>query len=482
MQVSAWLAHCIDPAIVRDITSTGECTDLADDFMYQCKLFIRGDGYGAMSAAVMSFRTKRTEFSTATEFIEAVKLRHKAANDLKANLHPCLGVIMLMSQLQEIPEMRSSIDIKNVELKKFGDPANEITMTDFLKCCSEMQDKVREATFWPYNSVVATTNGDPMRAGQKQSVLDGFFPKSQGLVPRAPSPNTTGQSAETPFDKSDKGPEQGGDDGWEADWVSDVDEKDDYSHEMVGDDKVLPGPEGEVCSDSIAPHQISINASTAETTEINGQLFKTIQEIVEFLKKWASETEFTALRDKPITRGFWSLIGRLSDEFIMRLRAPAIDPKVQALFEKGTFSVDDLRKLPRASSESRPGVYLGFILDEIHSDGTVTLALYVGSSMCCKFRVQTHQSRRTGNRLKRSAFYQRLMKGEKVEFCLLAAFDCSIETGYLNLLEAIFMFLFGTLLEPTFETDFVKQSTWELYEQLQSVIRPHYILKVKLFA
>lgn len=34
------------------------------------------------------------------------------------------------------------------------------------------------------------------------------------------------------------------------------------------------------------------------------------------------------------------------------------------------------------------------------------------------------------------------------------------------------MFLFGTLRKPTFESEFVKKSTWELYEQLQSVVKP----------
>ncbi|CRL31356.1 unnamed protein product [Penicillium camemberti] len=89
----------------------------------------------------------------------------------------------------------------------------------------------------------AKRNETKPRASQKQSILDGFFSKSQGLILRPLSPSTTGQSAETPFDKSDKGPEQGGDDGWESDWVSDVNEKDDCSHVIAGDEKVLPGPE-----------------------------------------------------------------------------------------------------------------------------------------------------------------------------------------------------------------------------------------------
>ncbi|KAJ6188389.1 hypothetical protein N7519_003297 [Penicillium mononematosum] len=47
----------------------------------------------------------------------------------------------------------------------------------------------------------------PQKADKKQSVLDGFFQKSQGHMPKTPTPTTGGQSAETPFIKSGKGPE-----------------------------------------------------------------------------------------------------------------------------------------------------------------------------------------------------------------------------------------------------------------------------------
>lgn len=54
---------------------------------------------------------------------------------------------------------------------------------------------------------------------------------------------------------------------------------------------------------------------------------------------------------------------------------------------------------------------------------------------------------------------------------MLAAFNSSDERGYLNLLEAIFtffffIFLFGALLKPPFESDYVNKSTWKLYEKL----------------
>lgn len=43
------------------------------------------------------------------------------------------------------------------------------------------------------------------------------------------------------------------------------------------------------------------------------------------------------------------------------------------------------------------------------------------------------------------------------------------------------MFLFGALLKPSFETEFVKQSLWELYEQLQSVIKPPLQIEGQIF-
>ncbi|CAG8113565.1 unnamed protein product [Penicillium nalgiovense] len=63
------------------------------------------------------------------------------------------------------------------------------------------------------------------KAGEKkQSVIDGF----QGLFTKAPVPTSSGQIAETPFLKSDKG-SKSCNDGWESDWESDVDKWDDTS-------------------------------------------------------------------------------------------------------------------------------------------------------------------------------------------------------------------------------------------------------------
>ncbi|KAI3280621.1 hypothetical protein DTO002I6_10115 [Penicillium roqueforti] len=113
--------------------------------MHECKLHMRGEGHGALSAAIIRFiGTKRTDFSTTIEFIDALKQRFKTANDLKAAIPPYQAIVIMVNQLQEITELRSSIEIKNNKLKSIKNPAAEMTIQDFFLYCSEMQDKVKE--------------------------------------------------------------------------------------------------------------------------------------------------------------------------------------------------------------------------------------------------------------------------------------------------------------------------------------------------
>ncbi|OQE20280.1 hypothetical protein PENFLA_c012G03144 [Penicillium flavigenum] len=50
----------------------------------------------------------------------------------------------MVTQLQEITELRSSIEIRNNEMKKIKDPAKEITINDFFQYYTDMQDKIKE--------------------------------------------------------------------------------------------------------------------------------------------------------------------------------------------------------------------------------------------------------------------------------------------------------------------------------------------------
>jgi hypothetical protein len=111
--------------------------------MHACKKKMRGEGHFALSAAMLRLiNIKRTEFSTTTEFIQALKTRFTAANNLKAAIPPYLAIVIMLNQLQEIPELWVSIDIKEDKLKDVKDPVATLTKNDFFHCCSDMIDKI----------------------------------------------------------------------------------------------------------------------------------------------------------------------------------------------------------------------------------------------------------------------------------------------------------------------------------------------------
>ncbi|KAJ5855062.1 hypothetical protein N7534_007605 [Penicillium rubens] len=49
----------------------------------------------------------------------------------------------MMSELEQVTEMKNAIEIKTNEMKNIKDPATEISMTDYLKICTEMNDKAK---------------------------------------------------------------------------------------------------------------------------------------------------------------------------------------------------------------------------------------------------------------------------------------------------------------------------------------------------
>jgi hypothetical protein len=77
------------------------------------------------------------------EFIDGVKQRFKAANDLKAKLHPYIALVIMISELEQVTEIKNAIEIKTNKIKNIKDPATEISMTDYLKICTEMNDKAK---------------------------------------------------------------------------------------------------------------------------------------------------------------------------------------------------------------------------------------------------------------------------------------------------------------------------------------------------
>jgi hypothetical protein len=58
--------------------------------------------------------------------------------------------------------------------------------------------------------------------------------------------------------------------------------------------------------------------------------------------------------------GFWTLLVRVSVDFLLNLYLPAIPYKVQSLFEKKTYVLEDFMYLTSAEHDPRPGVYGNF--------------------------------------------------------------------------------------------------------------------------
>jgi hypothetical protein len=244
------------------------------------------------------------------------------------------------------------------------------------------------------------------------------------------------------------------------------------SESVVGDDEVITGPEGDDCLDEFTQDQAATQTSAPKKPDVDGKLFQISREMLQSCKNWAQSTKHFDLVEveRPITFRFWGLLQRVDINLLLALWAPSNFQEVRNLFEKDSISDVEPRNLQKAKIEGRSGIYLGFVVEEEHADGTVTSALYVGSSVCVRARVRNHQSPITWKEHPNSRLYQKLKKGSQVKFCVLAVFDCPIERGYLNLFKAIFMFLFGALRCPAHESRYVKKITWELYMSMQKAL------------
>lgn len=124
-----------------------------------------------------------------------------------------------------------------------------------------------------------------------------------------------------------------------------------------------------------------------------------------------------------------------------------------------------LQKQFQQCRKRRSGIYLGRIFEEDRNDNK-TIDVYVGSSVRIETRTLVHKTSNHWPHSKGSRLYEKLHRGKRVDFSVLAALNSTIERGYIYLLEAIFTFLFDTLLEPPIYHKYVRRSTWDLYKDL----------------
>lgn len=141
-RVHTWLAASIDPNLRVEITWRGGKTRWADEFMRQCRKHLIGDGFHALSAAIIKlFRTRRMDFDTIKEFINSIESQYRVVNLLEGKLPPVYMMMPITSELSEIPQLAGFIDLK-VSRMSTNKSMNDITIYDAYSMCQAIIEKL----------------------------------------------------------------------------------------------------------------------------------------------------------------------------------------------------------------------------------------------------------------------------------------------------------------------------------------------------
>lgn len=143
-QVRSWLSDSMENDLLQEINSPGNHINFADEFMEEIKKHMKGEGHGALKAAMTKFRTiSRNQFSTSEEFINALKARYRTLSDLEGNMPPYYALQTMLLELMEVPELKSFIVVKDNELNAVENPVKDITIIDFYRYSTAIQDYIR---------------------------------------------------------------------------------------------------------------------------------------------------------------------------------------------------------------------------------------------------------------------------------------------------------------------------------------------------
>ena len=146
LQVRTWMTSSMDHTLVQEINARGSKIGFADDFLTELKKYIKGEGHGALKAAIRSFKKlSRSQFTTNEEFIYTVKLRYKAICDLNRELPLYYALETMLLELSDIPELSGFIVVKDNELNAIEKPAKTITIIDFYRYSTAILDYVKSS-------------------------------------------------------------------------------------------------------------------------------------------------------------------------------------------------------------------------------------------------------------------------------------------------------------------------------------------------
>ncbi|CDM27210.1 unnamed protein product [Penicillium roqueforti FM164] len=201
---------------------------------------------------------------------------------------------------------------------------------------------------------------------------------------------------------------------------------------------------------------------TSNLLKPRGRLLNTIHQVLTRLQGWSQSVNLGKMGNRPMTMGFWCLLLRVFIDWLVDIVSTAIPKSVLKVFKDEMITLESLLALPAPSqSIDEHGIYLS-VITETYQHGN-TVSIYVGSSVAIRVRIIRHKSPSLWETHPNSPLYRLLWQGVKAQFRLLASLKSPIERGYLKLFEGVFIVLLGGLQKPQYETEWVKDSAWGLY-------------------
>lgn len=255
----------------------------------------------------------------------------------------------------------------------------------------------------------------------------------------------------------------------------------DIEVEVVGDEEYIPGPdyydEDDVFGEVETEPGVGFSPVPIDTNSTFAQILRSV--IVQ-LAKWVKENDALEMdnAERPMTFGYFSILSRVSVDFLVALYLPEISPEVQVLFVKETWSVEDILSLPLAD-DKRQGIYGNFAAGAIRHRTDFGCEVYIGSSHCLEKQIRDHLRMAANyavhelpDKHKRSFDYRQICRDEvQANARRSVAFNLPVETGYFLLLEGIFTILFGTYNYPGYTSSWATQFSYKLVSGIRESLK-----------
>ncbi|KAJ5420288.1 hypothetical protein N7465_002807 [Penicillium sp. CMV-2018d] len=143
-QVRNWLSSSIDGDLMEEINGRGNSIIFADELMEEIREHMKGKAHSALKVAMWKFRTiSRKQFSSSGEFIISMKATYKTLADLKAGISPYFALQTMLMELIGVPGLNSFIVVKDNELNAIENPVTAITMIEFYRYSTAIQDYIK---------------------------------------------------------------------------------------------------------------------------------------------------------------------------------------------------------------------------------------------------------------------------------------------------------------------------------------------------